>query len=159
MLELALAGMEGMSVDDRELQRLGLSYTVDTLTELRLALGQDVSLVLLMGMDAYLTLPDWYRWRHLLTLTHIAVFQRPGFTLPASGPLVDLVQQSSLEAIHRVAAGNVLVLEQQQMNISATEIRQQLPSGCLSPYLAPAVQQYIVDNKLYHFEEHVVNDS
>ena len=159
LLELAVADLEGLSVDDRELKRDGPSYTVDTLREMRSEFGAGVSFVLLIGMDAYLTLPNWHQWRDLLALTHIAVFRRPGFSLPVSGPLVDLLAQSSSQVLYRQSAGGVVLLDQQQVDISATEIRQQLAQGRLSTYLPPAVQEHIVANYLYRFKESVILES
>jgi nicotinate-nucleotide adenylyltransferase len=159
MLKLAVAGKEGLLVDDRELQRDGPSYTVDTLSELRDEMGADVSLVLLMGVDAYIHLMSWHRWQELLILSHIAVFLRPGFTLPSEGLLADLIRQSKRESVFQKPAGDVLVLQQQQIDVSATEIRQQLSIGKIPEQLSLDVQSYIVNNQLYEFREKVVNDN
>ena len=64
MVRAAVAGQPAFVVDDREVRRSGVSYSVDTLTELR-AEYPDRSLCLLLGMDAFLGLPNWHRWREL----------------------------------------------------------------------------------------------
>ena len=51
MLRLAVAGCEGLAVDDREVRRSRFSYMVDTLAEIRAEEG-DVPLLLLIGQDA-----------------------------------------------------------------------------------------------------------
>src|SRR3984893_2121982 len=75
MVRAAVADQPSFVVDDREVRRSGLSYSVDTLTELRREYPQ-ASLCLLLGMDAFLGLPNWHRWRELLTLAHIVVAHR-----------------------------------------------------------------------------------
>ncbi len=65
MVRRAVAGIDRASVTDLELQRGGVSYTVDTLRQLREALGFDVTLRLLIGADQAL---DFHRWREAETI-------------------------------------------------------------------------------------------
>src|SRR2546429_9804654 len=77
MVRAAVADQPSFVVDDREVRRSGVSYSVDTLTELRREYPGR-SLCLLLGMDAFLGLPNWHRWRGLLALAHIVVAHPPG---------------------------------------------------------------------------------
>jgi nicotinate-nucleotide adenylyltransferase len=77
MLHGALQGQSRLSMDTRELERSGPSYTIDTLIELRAEQG-DRPLVLLIGADAFAGLPSWHRWRELFEVAHIGVLSRPG---------------------------------------------------------------------------------
>lgn len=63
MARLAAAETPGFTVDDRELRRAGLSYTVLTLEELRRAMGANIPLCLLIGADALAGFTTWHRWR------------------------------------------------------------------------------------------------
>src|SRR5919106_983706 len=76
MVEAAIAGQPGFVVDDREIRREGLSYSVDTMRTLR-ADFPDHALSLIVGMDAFLGLPKWHQWRELLELAHLVVAHRP----------------------------------------------------------------------------------
>ena len=60
MVKTAVEAQKGFLVDDRELKRDGPSYSVDTLMDLR---GQypTRALCLIVGMDAFLSLPKWYQ--------------------------------------------------------------------------------------------------
>lgn len=78
MLHLAFDEDAKVVIDDRELRRSGPTYTVDTLTELRQALGHRVPLVWLIGADAFAKLDSWHRWQDLFGLTHFAVVPRDG---------------------------------------------------------------------------------
>src|SRR6202000_3267497 len=72
MVHAAVAGQPAFVVDDREVRRTGISYSIDTLTELRKEFP-DRSLCLLLGMDAFLGLPHWHRWRELLNLAALVL--------------------------------------------------------------------------------------
>ena len=75
MLELALKPYPRLAVDDAELRRGGISYTIDTLIELR-AGDQEQSLCFIMGADAFTTLPAWRRWQELTDYAHLVIIDR-----------------------------------------------------------------------------------
>lgn len=127
-LRLAIRREKGLIADDRELQRDGPSYTVDTLVELRAAHPQ-AALVLLMGADAFSHLHTWNRWQQLFDYAHLAVVTRPGASLQASaetGSFLASRRVESAEQLHEVAAGLWLPLELPQLDISSTRIRRLL---------------------------------
>ncbi|MFN2300762.1 MAG: nicotinate (nicotinamide) nucleotide adenylyltransferase, partial [Gammaproteobacteria bacterium] len=82
MLDVALADLPGFSVDRRELERPGPSYMVDTLVSMR-ADWPEAALWLLLGHDAFCTLPQWRRWRELFSLANVGVARRPGASVEA----------------------------------------------------------------------------
>jgi len=98
MVDVAIAGQDGFVSDDRELRRDGLSYSIDTLISLREEFPER-SLGLIVGMDAFLGLPQWYRWDEILDFAHIVVAHRPGWKAPDLGPLGDLITE---HGTHRV---------------------------------------------------------
>ena len=75
MLELALKPYPQLAVDDVELRRGGISYTIDTLVELR-AGAPEQSLCFIMGADAFATLPAWRRWQELTDYAHLVIIDR-----------------------------------------------------------------------------------
>lgn len=108
MTRLAVAGVDYFEADDREVQREGWTYTVDTLREFE---GDD--LVLILGSDAAARLPTWHEHNAVVEMAEIAVVPRPGFGRAKvsetvdrfywlDGPLLDL-SGSILRA--RVRAG------------------------------------------------------
>ena len=98
MVHVATAAQEGFVVDDRELQRDGPSYSVDTLKALRKEYPQR-PLALIIGMDAFLGLPKWYHWQEILELAHIVVAHRPSWRAPDMGPLGELLAE---RGTHRI---------------------------------------------------------
>jgi nicotinate-nucleotide adenylyltransferase len=148
-LEMVRAAVEGNSafvVDDRETRRDGMSYTVDTLLDLRHDYP-DRSLCLLLGMDAFLGMPHWHRWREVLDLAHVIVAHRPGWKAPITGPLGEVMVDrgtGSVRDLHAAPAGRVYVHAVTQLEISSTEIRQLLLSGSDLRYLVPDAVRAII---------------
>jgi len=139
MVRAAVADQPGFTVDDREVRRTGLSYSVDTLTELR-AENPDRSLCLLLGMDAFLGLPNWHRWTEILALAHVVVAHRPGWKAPTQGPLGEAMVDRGTGAIrdlHDSTAGRIYVHAVTQLEISSTELRQLIAAGRDPRYLVP----------------------
>jgi nicotinate-nucleotide adenylyltransferase len=152
MVRAAVAEQPSFVVDDREVRRTGPSYSVDTLTELRGEFPQR-SLCLLLGMDAFLGLPQWHRWRDLLKLAHIVVAHRPGWRAPTSGPLGEVMVDhgtGSIRELHQKLAGCIYVHAGTQLEISSTELRALLVAGRDPRYLVPEeVRQIIFETRCY----------
>lgn len=152
MVRLAVAGATALSVDDRELRRERPSYTVETLESLREELGPAVSLYLIVGWDAFCGLPAWHRWGALLGLASLVVLQRPDYDLEAPEVLKDLMAARSVSdpAASQAPAGEILLLTQTPLAISASLVRSLLAQGRSPRYLLPdAVLDYIEINGLY----------
>lgn len=152
MVEAAIAGQPGFVLDDREVRRRGVSYSFDTLTELRAEFPQR-PLCLLLGMDAFLGLPDWHRWRELLDLAHIVVAHRPGWKAPTMGPLGELMVDhgtGSIRDLHEKLAGRIYIRAVTQLEISSTDLRQVITSGQDPRYLVPEeVRRIILETGCY----------
>lgn len=140
MLRVALRGQDRLTLDTREIERSGPSYTVDTLAELRAELGQR-ALVLLVGADMFAQLPAWDRWRELFELAHVGVLSRPGVGTPLPAALeheLQARQLADLGALAQLPAGRIVQLEVTPLEISATRIRALLAAGRDPRYLLPA---------------------
>ncbi|MFT7286396.1 MAG: nicotinate-nucleotide adenylyltransferase [Halieaceae bacterium] len=152
MLELAIAGEARFRCDRRELERAGPSYSYDSLLSLREELGEEQSLSLLVGCDALLGLPGWYRWRELFDLAHVLVMARPGWALPTEGVVAELLRERAMDvvAVSARPAGGVLTLSLTPWDISATAIRGLLQSGHRVEHLLPErVLDYIRAHRMY----------
>jgi nicotinate-nucleotide adenylyltransferase len=152
MVKAAVADQPAFIVDDREVRRTGVSYSVDTLTELRAEYPQR-SLCLLLGMDAFLGLPNWHRWRDLLDLAHIIVAHRPGWRAPTMGPLGEVMVDrgtGSVRDLHEQRAGRIYVHAVTQLEISSTELRQLISQGRDPRYIVPEeVRRIIRETRCY----------
>lgn len=160
LLREAVEGDPNLWVDDRELQRPGPSYTVDTLAELRADLP-DASLCLILGADSYVTLPEWSRWQRLGDLAHLIVTTRPGYPDPEGAPilrewaaprLVDAAQAPT--AIRSRRAGLVIRMPVTPVDISATSIRRALACGRSVRRLMPeSARRRAVGEGLYGYPQ------
>jgi nicotinate-nucleotide adenylyltransferase len=147
MVQAATQGQDGFVVDDREIRREGLSYSVDTMRTLR-ADFPDHSLCLIVGMDAFLGLPKWHQWRELLDLAHLVVAHRPGWRAPSMGPLGELLVDRGTGRIgdlHESRAGCIYIHAVTQLEISSTELRKLIASGRDPRYLMPDAVRAIID--------------
>lgn len=153
MIELAVAGEPHLACDDRELQRPGKSYTIDSLIELRGELGTGTSLCMVMGCDAVLGIATWHRWQELLHWAHIVVIARPGWELPLTGEVAQWLQEYRVgdpHSLRQSSAGCIAIEELRPLAISSTEIRDLLAAGKSARYLLPqSVLDYIQTNTLY----------
>lgn len=157
MLELARDEFPELTVDSRELERPGKSYTVLTLNELR-GTFPSRPLALLVGADAFLGLPTWHRWGELFDLAHIVVAMRPGVALDAAGmqpQLREAWEQRRTDdrgAVRARPAGAILPVSVVPQPISATAIRAALARGAVDAVrglLPAAVLAYIETHRLY----------
>jgi len=152
MVKAAIAGQSAFVADDREMRRTGLSYSVDTLLDLRREYPER-SLCLLLGMDAFLGMPHWHRWREIFELAHVVVAHRPGWKAPITGPLGEVMVDrgtGSVRDLHAAAAGRVYVHAVTQLEISSTELRQLILAGRDLRYLVPdAVRELIMASGCY----------
>lgn len=153
MLRLAIGNEPGLLADDRELHREGLSYSVDTLQDLRGELGHNTSLSMCIGMDSLVGLASWQHWQSLTDFAHLVVVARPGWHLPDSGPVADWLKSrviDNAELLATTPAGYVLVKEMTLLPVSSTKVRKDLMAGQSVRYLVPdAVLDYIERHRLY----------
>lgn len=153
MVQYAVAAEPGLCVDDREILSDKPSYTVLTLEALRRELGAERPVCMLLGMDAYLSLPSWDRWQELLQLAHMVVVTRPGWVYQPSEEMQAFTrahQVTDKQQLLTAPAGRVIFYELTPLAISATRIRQLVSQGNSPRYLLPdSVWQYIQQQQLY----------
>ncbi|HLP98313.1 MAG TPA: nicotinate-nucleotide adenylyltransferase [Sideroxyarcus sp.] len=159
MVRLALHGHPDFLVDVREVFRADPCYTVDTLAGLRVELGAQRPLCLILGGDAFLQLHTWHEWRSLFELAHIVVLQRAGGQ-PLGNAMTgaDAALQAEYRArlapgaaaLQEAPHGAIFVADMPALEISSTDIRRRCAEGKNVRYLVPeAVANYINTNTLY----------
>lgn len=162
MVRLGIANNPRFSFDDRELHRTGASYTIDTLDSLRDELGDEVSLVLLMGSDAFTKFNTWHRWEEIIQRCHITLVQRPLASSIATKENLPKVLETFLhnhytengDDLHSAAAGYVIMQHITALDISSTTIRHTFEQKNSARYLMPeSVIDYIQQHQLYQHSE------
>ena len=154
MLGIATRDEARLVVDDREIRRGGVSYSIDTLRAIRHEIGDTDSLCMVLGEDAYAGLERWKDWRQLLDYAHIVVLTRPGETPAPHGALAAWTEEhlalDPAHALARASRGSILRLELTQLAISSTQVRALLAEGRSPRYLLPdGVLEYIRNHRIY----------
>jgi nicotinate-nucleotide adenylyltransferase len=133
MVRLAIAGEPRFVLERCELRRRGISYTLDTVRELRAA-EPGVDWYLMLGQDQYAGLHTWRDWRELVGMVTLAIAPRAG--APEVNPQV-------ANTPHRTVALPM-------MSESSTDIRSLLAAGQpIDDLVPPAVASYIERHHLY----------
>ena len=148
MLRLAAAGEAHIEVDPIEIDQGGVSYTARTLERLRDRLPQ-ATLVLVLGLDAFLGLPGWRDPRRLFELAHILVIARG--KLPMDYDMAGRfggVMAADPGQLFEASRGNVLLTEEPRLEISSSAARELLARNLEAP-LPAAVLAYVRENGLY----------
>lgn len=160
MTEAAVSGNRFFDVSDIEIRLPGKSYTVNTIQALKKdAAGIQYSLVI--GVDAFLDLPNWWHPEKLLSVADFIVISRPGFHFADinRSPYIKVNKKALREldtACREIfetklkSGRKVVLLGITPIGIASTGIRELVRQGRSIKYLLPPkVQSYIIRNKLY----------
>jgi len=127
MLRAAIEDEPRFDMDELELERTGISYTIDTILAMRDRFGPDTEFFYLLGQDNVADLGSWRRVDELHHLVTFAVLSRSELSTPL--PYLTL---------HR------------RIEISSTEIRKRIANGQSIRYLVPdKVFELIERHSLY----------
>ncbi len=135
-----------------EINRKGPSYSVDTLRHFRHQYGEQQSISLLMGEDAFVTINQWHEWESIIKLAHIIVVTRPKQSPIWPEEISAFFKrhcQKEAGSLCQKAAG-FIYQPTLQLNISSTEIRHRLLQHTSLDRLCPKfVADYIQQHGLY----------
>ncbi|MDQ3673248.1 MAG: nicotinate-nucleotide adenylyltransferase [Gemmatimonadota bacterium] len=130
MVHLAVADDRRYAVDDAEIRREGLSYTVDTLEELARKNG-GADLFLLIGQDTLAGFSGWKKPDRIGQLATLAMMRRAD---SPEGPVPE----------------GVLAISTRRVDVSSTEIRVRLAAGkSIRGFVPDAVERFIAARGLY----------
>jgi nicotinate-nucleotide adenylyltransferase len=136
MIRLAIEGHPFFRLTDIEMERGGVSYTVDTIEELQRRHANH-AFSFLMGADMVNYLPKWHRIDDLALRIEFIGVQRPGTTL-------------HLNELPAHIRDKVKMVEIPLIELSSTEIRERASQGRSFRYMVPEpVHQFIQRNDLY----------
>ncbi len=136
MLKLCIDDFPQFEFSDIELKRGGISYTIDTILEVKQSMGlKSKDLHFLIGSDSLAQFKSWHRWEEILKESQVVVARRPRFEKSDIDP--KLLDQ-------------VTFLNLPRMEISSTEIRDRFYSDRMTRFYVPtAVSEYIKKHKIY----------
>jgi nicotinate-nucleotide adenylyltransferase len=119
MLRLALAGQSNYEIDEQEIQRGGVSYSIDTVRAYAKRFPE-AALFYLIGADHVPTLPKWREAEALAALAQFVVIPRPG-EIPASLP----------------APFRIQILGGWPLKLSSSQVRARVREGKVVDHLLP----------------------
>jgi nicotinate-nucleotide adenylyltransferase len=136
MLRLAVQGRRGFEVSEMEIRRQDVSYSIDTIRQMKKDLALDSEdLFFLIGADSLLELPTWRLPEHILAESRVLVAVRPGF---------------DTDKIPNNLRDSVELLTNPPIKISSSQIRRRVKTGQSIDDLVPdSVVTYIRQNDLY----------
>jgi nicotinate-nucleotide adenylyltransferase len=134
MTVIATASNPRFSVSRVDIDRPGLTYTVDTLRDLREARGPDVEFYFITGADALTQILTWRDVDELFAMAHFVGCTRPGHTIDTD----------------QIPSNGITLLEIPALAISSTECRERVAAGQPIWYLVPdGIVQYINKRRMY----------
>jgi len=135
MVELAIESEKKFQVSDMEIRRGGISYTIDTLRDLKREYDEGWEIYFIAGSDSALDLPNWREPEAILKLCTFTVFERPNY------PFIKVKSDFRRK---------MLLVDSLLLDISSQEIRRRIREGRPVKYLLPlSVEKYISENSLY----------
>ena len=145
MVQFATMTNPSFDVSNIEVEKDGISYTVDTIRELKNNYI-DTKLYFITGTDAVLDLPNWKDPEEILNLCTFISVNRPGYVTDTLDDKLDRLMEKY--------KGEILSIRAPQLKISSTDIRNRIQEGRPTKYLLPEnVEQYIFKNGLYRKDE------
>ena len=140
MVQTAFRDCPEIEVSDLELRREGVSYSYQTVEELKQRYPH-AQLILLMGTDMFLSFHTWKKPEIILENAALGVFYRG-----------EKGEQAAIEAkkAEMEAAGhNIMLVENDVINVSSTQMRRLLAFRCAGEFLPEGVLDYIREYRLY----------
>jgi nicotinate-nucleotide adenylyltransferase len=143
-----------VEIDKQELERGGVSYTVDTLENYAKDYEPE-QLHLIIGADAFEKFDQWKDFEKILGMANLVVTTRPGYILPFK--VEDLpegirpfAESMKTDEVTLKSGLNIHFIHLKDIGVSATEIRKRVRSGLqVDKFLPLTVEKYIRENELY----------
>ncbi len=143
MVRLAISGNSRFVVDDREISRGEISYTVDTIAEIAGECPGD-ELFLIIGSDSLASLDRWHEPTRLLDIVTLAVVQRGG------DPPIDFGVLGTLTGAEQILRAREHVISMPVIDVSSSDLRARCSVGRSIRYQVPApVEAFIMAKSLY----------
>ena len=137
-------------MDDREISREGISYTVDSIRSIMKEYN-DANIYLIIGSDVLSTLNEWKDFSNIISLCNIIVLSRMTRNIESivNNQVKSIISQD-LAIFHGSSYGKIYLEETSTIDISSTEIRDRLKNNKkISNLLPPLLEQWLLNNKIY----------
>lgn len=155
MVELAISGREAFTLSSIEGERVGKSYSIDTIRAFGAQAPMD-ELFFIIGGDSFMEIGLWHRYAAIFESCSIIVAERPGHEIMDPGSALPTAiraefsyDKGSRRLIHK-SGHSVSFVRGTPQDISSTEIRRLIAAGSSVTHLIPpAVAEYISQQRIY----------
>tara|TARA_B100000575_G_scaffold221952_1_gene182352 strand:+ start:194 stop:832 length:639 start_codon:yes stop_codon:yes gene_type:complete len=138
--------------DDTEMRKGGISYTYETIQIIKKQ-EQNHDICLIMGLDAFLSLENWYNYTEILNDIRLIVVNRPDSNIKE-------IKKMNFEILDRITSNKIdfqknekkqiFFYETPSINISSSDIRRRINcKESLEGLIPGSILSYIERNKLY----------
>lgn len=157
------ANADLIKADTRELERGGVSYTIETIESLmKENPGSEISLII--GMDQFIKFDQWKSFDKILEKADLIVTSRPGTELPYSledWPLAvrNLVGDSDSKQAMLKTGRSIAFFQLDDVEVSGSEIRRKIRlNQSIATLVPPPVEEYVREHKLYEGVQRNIGD-
>lgn len=141
MVKLAIEEISYFQFSSLELDRQGITYTVDTLSYLTSSY-KDAEYYFIIGADSLFQIETWYRSEQIMKLTHLLAATRYHLSDDNIEEQIDYLNKKYGAQVHQLKVDN--------MDVSSDQIRQAVQNGIsVSGLVNSKVENYIKENHLY----------
>ena len=153
-----------ISVESHEIDRGGVSYSVETLEELKKQNPDDI-FYLIVGLDQFQNFDSWKDFERILELAHVVVTSRPGYFFPLDKSEFPKAISNKIADFDGYTAilnsgSQIFFVRLEDHDMSSSDIRKRVRlSQSINKYVPMEVEQYIVEKQLYSMKEGVDYDS
>lgn len=148
MVKRAIKGNDHFELSLLEINREGITYTIDTLTELHEE-DSEIEYYFIMGADSLFHFNSWKEPKKILKLTNILVANRDLSTFSALNSQIDYLSDKYDEA-------NISLLDTPNLEISSHALRKRVRQNLSIKYYVPeSVEEYIKEHGLYQNKANV----
>lgn len=145
MVKTAISPNPDFDISDIETTRVKLSYTVDTIRELK-EIYKEEKLYFIIGMDSLFQLKTWKKIKDLSSEIEFVVAKRPGY-------LDDEKINREIKYLKENFGTKIILVETPLYEISSTDLRDRIKKGKSLRYLIPKkVLNYIEESEFYKNE-------
>lgn len=151
MVRRMITGVPQMACDAIEVDRAGLSYTVDTLDEYARRYPE-AERFFVLGADAIHSFPSWREPRRIATLARLAVLRRSAAGTPQAGNTEDDIMQDAIARVIEIVGADraPVPVATRRIDVSSTEIRARVSARLsIRGFVTDEVARFIEASGLY----------
>ncbi len=152
MLRLSLEGYSRYSISEIESTISPPTYTIDMFSYMLSGKKTDIDYYFILGLDAFLDIPNWKDYKDVIQSVHFIVSARPGFSEDAFLKCIKFLKYEKCKEYwyNEDSARKIFFLDIHTSDISSSKLRKMMdePEKAKN-FVHPAVLRYIKENHLY----------